>query len=75
MSRRDRSIFAGTIIGGLLGGAVAYLLAPKEPGEEDQISVLSGIGVVEGLAIARAAIGFVSQLRSVRARGAQKRLT
>ena len=75
MSKRERTIFAGTIIGGLLGGAVAYLLTPKEPGEKTQISMLSGIGVVEGLAIARAAIGFVGQLRSVRAKSAKKQLT
>lgn len=75
MSRRERRILAGTIVGGILGGVVAYLLTPKEPGEKDQISVMSGIGVVEGLAIARAAVGFVSQLRSVRSRSAHKRLT
>ena len=73
MSKRDRTISAGTLIGGLLGGAVAYLLTPKEPGEEGQMSLLSGIGVVEGLAIARAALGFVGQLRSVKQKGTRKR--
>ena len=74
MSRRERTIFAGTLIGGLLGGTIAYLLAPpKEPGETGQPSLLSGIGVVEGLAIARAAIGFVSQIRSAKQKGTKRR--
>ena len=75
MSKRDRTIFTGTLIGGLLGGAIAYLLAPpKQPGEEGQPSLLSGIGMIEGLAIARAAMGFMGQIRSVKQKGAGKRL-
>jgi len=74
MSKRERMVFAGTLVGGLLGAAVAYLLAPpKEPGEEDQPSMLAGIGLVEGLAIARAAFSFIQQVRSARQRGVAKR--
>jgi uncharacterized membrane protein YccC len=73
MSKQERTIFAGTLIGALLGGAVAYLLTPREPGEEGQLSLLSGIGAVEGLAIARAALGFAGQLRSVRQKSTKKR--
>lgn len=74
MSRRERVIFAGTLVGGLLGAAVAYLLAPpKEPGEQDQPSMLAGIGLVEGLAIARAAFSFIQQIRSARRKGIAKR--
>lgn len=74
MSKRERVIFAGTLIGGLLGAAVAYLLAPpKESGDEEHSSMLAGIGLVEGLAIARAAFSFIRQIRSVRQKGASKR--
>jgi len=67
MSKRERVIFIGTLVGGVLGATVAYLLAPpKEPGEEDSPSLLAGIGLVEGLAIARAAFSFIRQIRSVR---------
>ncbi len=74
MSKRERAIFAGTLIGGLLGAAVAYLLAPpKEPGEEERPSMLAGIGLIEALAIGRAAFSFIQQIRSVRQKGATKR--
>lgn len=74
MSKRERVIFIGTLVGGVLGAAVAYLLAPpKEPGEEESSSPLAGIGLVEGLAIARAAFSFIRQIRSVRQKGVAKR--
>lgn len=69
MSKRERVVFAGALVGGLLGAAVAYLLAPpKEPGEEESPPLLAGIGLMEGLAIARAAFSFIRQVRSVRRR-------
>ncbi|MDH7488345.1 MAG: YtxH domain-containing protein [Anaerolineae bacterium] len=74
MSKRERVIFLGTLVGGVLGATVAYLLAPpKEPGEEESPSLLAGIGLVEGLAIARAAFSFIRQIRSVRQKGVTKR--
>lgn len=74
MSKRERIVLVGTVIGGVLGATVAYLLAPpKEPGEEESPSLLAGVGLVEGLAIARAAFSFIQQLRSVRQKGVAKR--
>ena len=73
MSKRDRAILSGALLGGLLGGAVAYLFAPpREPGEEGQTSLLSNIGIVEVLALTKAALGFVRQLDSVQKKGARR---
>jgi hypothetical protein len=74
MSKRDRVIFVGTLVGGILGAAVGYLLAPpKEPGEESKPSLLASIGPLEAFALIRAGLGFAGQVREVKRKGAVRR--
>lgn len=68
MAKRDQAVLIGALVGGLFGGAVAYLLAP-EP-EEPETSLLSNIGFKDVVALSRAAVGFLQQLGSVQQKGA-----
>lgn len=74
MNKRERTILSGAVIGGLLGGAVAYLVAePKEPGVEEETSLMANIGVLEVLALTKAALGFFRQWSSIKEKGAKGR--
>ncbi len=70
MSKRERAIFLGALIGSLLGGAVAYLVAPpREPGEEGETSLMANVGILEVLALTKAALGFFRQWSSIKEKG------